>query len=114
VVAAASLLLGGCSAANAPSSTDTSPTVLPTVECVPKSGGGAPVRLMLQWLPQAQFAGYFVAACLGFFDEAGLDVTIIPTGGDIVPQQALFDGDADYAVAWVPKVLGTMEGTGIE
>ena len=64
---------------------------------------------MLQWLPQAQFAGYYAADCLGYFAEAGLDVTIVPTGGDIVPQEALFAGEADYAIAWVPKVLGSIE-----
>ena len=29
-----------------------------------------------QWLPQSQFAGYYVAQELGFYEEAGLDVTI--------------------------------------
>jgi len=122
--AIAALLLAGCAAPSAPADTgtpvpdtptlDTAATVLPAVECVEPKPGGTPVSLMLQWLPQAQFSGYFVADCLGYFDEAGLDMTIIPTGGDVVPQQALFDGEATYAVAWVPKVLGTMEGTGIE
>src|SRR5690554_3460442 len=68
-----------------------------------------PVRLQLQWLPQGQFAGYFAAKDQGFFEEAGLDVEIIPSGGDIVPQDALASGDVDYAIAWVPKVLGSIE-----
>ncbi|MEH6781784.1 MAG: ABC transporter substrate-binding protein [Rhodoglobus sp.] len=67
------------------------------------------VKLQLQWLPQGQFAGYFAAADQGFFEEEGLDVEIIPSGGDIVPQDALANGDVDYAVAWVPKVLGSIE-----
>lgn len=77
-------------------------------------GGGdgdlTEVTLQLQWLPQAQFAGYYAAAEQGFFEEEGLDVTIVPSGGDIVPQDALAAGDADYAIAWVPKVLGSIEG----
>jgi len=95
---------------------DTTPTVLPDVECVDTSSydGLTEVSLMLQWLPQAQFGGYYAAECLGYFAEAGLDVEIIPTGGDIVPQQALFEGQATYAVAWVPKVLGSIEASGIE
>jgi NitT/TauT family transport system substrate-binding protein len=68
-----------------------------------------PVTLQLQWLPQGQFAGYFAAAEQGYFEEAGLDVEIIPSGGDIVPQDALANGDVDYAIAWVPKVLGSIE-----
>lgn len=68
------------------------------------------VKLQLQWLPQAQFAGYYAAVDQGFFEDEGLDVEIIPSGGDIVPQDALANGDVDYAVAWVPKVLGSIEG----
>jgi len=73
------------------------------------------VKLQLQWLPQAQFAGYFVALDQGYFEEEGFDdVQIVPSGGDIVPQDALVAGDVDFAVAWVPKVLGTLEATGVE
>jgi NitT/TauT family transport system substrate-binding protein len=67
------------------------------------------VKLQLQWLPQAQFAGYFAAVDQGFFEEEGLEVEIIPSGGDIVPQDALANGDVDFAIAWVPKVLGSIE-----
>ncbi len=67
------------------------------------------VKLQLQWLPQGQFAGYFAAVDQGFFEDEGLNVEIIPSGGDIVPQDALANGDVDYAIAWVPKVLGSIE-----
>lgn len=30
-----------------------------------------------QWTPQAQFAGYYVAKELGFYEEAGIDVEIV-------------------------------------
>ncbi|MDF1479619.1 ABC transporter substrate-binding protein [Leifsonia sp. H3M29-4] len=73
------------------------------------------IKLQLQWLPQSQFAGYYVALDQGFFEEEGFDdVEIIPSGGDIVPQDALVAGDVDFAIAWVPKVLGTLEATGAE
>lgn len=73
------------------------------------------IKLQLQWLPQAQFAGYYVALDQGYFEEEGFDnVDIIPSGGDIVPQDALVAGDVDFAIAWVPKVLGTLEATGVE
>jgi NitT/TauT family transport system substrate-binding protein len=73
------------------------------------SGELTPVKLQLQWLPQGQFAGYFAAADQGYFEDEGLEVEIIPSGGDIVPQDALANGDVDYAIAWVPKVLGSIE-----
>ncbi|MGV8876520.1 MAG: ABC transporter substrate-binding protein [Rhodoglobus sp.] len=86
------------------------------VACSTGDGGGGtptagltPVKLQLQWLPQGQFAGYFAAADQGYFEAEGLDVEIIPSGGDIVPQDALANGDVDFAVAWVPKVLGSIE-----
>ncbi len=81
----------------------------------PGTGGGGggtdltPIKLQLQWLPQAQFAGYFAAREQGFFEEEGLEVEIIPSGGDIVPQDALASGSADFCIAWVPKVLGSIE-----
>ena len=117
--ALAALLLAGCSTPtteDTPAALDDTPTELPAVECVEPDPAAtlAPVTLMLQWLPQAQFAGYYAADCLGYFAEAGLDVTIVPTGGDIVPQEALFAGEADYAIAWVPKVLGSIEANSIE
>ncbi len=93
----AALALSACSA---PAETDTGGE--PAAELTP-------VKLQLQWLPQGQFAGYFAAADQGYFEEAGLDVEIIPSGGDIVPQDALANGDVDYAIAWVPKVLGSIE-----
>ncbi|MBK5247968.1 MAG: ABC transporter substrate-binding protein [Actinomycetales bacterium] len=67
------------------------------------------VRLQLQWLTQGQFAGYFAAQDQGYFADEGLDVEIIESGGDIVPQDALANGEVDYAIAWVPKVLGSIE-----
>jgi NitT/TauT family transport system substrate-binding protein len=73
------------------------------------------ISLQLQWLPQTQFAGYYAALDQGYFEEEGFDeVEIIPSGGDIVPQDALVAGDVDFAIAWVPKVLGTLEATGAE
>ncbi|MGR2752583.1 ABC transporter substrate-binding protein [Agromyces arachidis] len=100
--ATAALLLAACSAGGDDSGGD--------------AGGGdaggdelTPVRLQLQWLPQGQFAGYFAAVENGYFEEEGLEVEIIPSGGDIVPQDALANGDVDYAIAWVPKVLGSIE-----
>ncbi|HPG23789.1 MAG TPA: ABC transporter substrate-binding protein, partial [Amaricoccus sp.] len=45
------------------------------------------VTLQLKWVTQAQFAGYYVAADQGFYEEEGLNVTIKPGGPDIAPPQ---------------------------
>ena len=45
--------------------------------CLPVSAFGADkVTIQLIWKNQFQFAGYYVAKELGFYDESGLDVTI--------------------------------------
>ena len=67
------------------------------------------VKLQLQWVAQAQFAGYYAAVDQGYYEEAGLDVEIVEGGPDIVPQDVLSAGDVDYAISWVPKVLGSIE-----
>ncbi|HWH97113.1 MAG TPA: ABC transporter substrate-binding protein [Pseudolysinimonas sp.] len=115
------LTLAGCTAPapsdDAPAELDTTPTELPAVDCVEPDPAATltPVSLQLQWLAQAQFAGYYAADCLGYFAEQGLDVTIVPLPGfDAVPQNILAEGQADYAVAWVPKVLGSIEASGLE
>ncbi|WP_194813766.1 ABC transporter substrate-binding protein [Nocardia sp. XZ_19_385] len=72
------------------------------------------VRLQLQWFKQGQFAGYLAAVDQGFYKEQGLSVEILDGGTDIVPQTVLAQGQADYAVAWVPKALASREaGAGI-
>ncbi|WP_084124785.1 ABC transporter substrate-binding protein [Demequina sp. NBRC 110054] len=68
-----------------------------------------PVSVQLQWLTQAQFACYYSALDQGYYEAEGLDVEIIPGAVDIVPIDVLTSGNADYAVSWVPKVLGSIE-----
>ncbi len=78
------------------------------------AAGPVKVKLQLQWVTQAQFAGYFAALDQGYFTEEGLDVEILEGGVDIVPQTVLAQGQADFAVAWVPKALASREqGAGI-
>jgi NitT/TauT family transport system substrate-binding protein len=68
-----------------------------------------PVKLQLQWFTQAQFAGYYAALEKGYYRDEGLDVQILEGGGDIVPQTVLAQGNADFAIAWVPKALASRE-----
>ncbi len=105
-IAIAALALSACSGSSTPEDSSSA-----DADFEPLSS----IKLQLQWLPQAQFAGYYVALDQGYFEDEGFDdVEIIPSGGDIVPQDALVAGDADFAIAWVPKVLGTLEATGVE
>jgi len=75
-----------------------------------QSAAPATVRLQLQWLAQAQFAGYYAAQVQGYYEEEGLTVEIIPGGGDVVPQQVGSAPDGpEFTIAWVPKVLQARE-----
>jgi len=67
------------------------------------------VTLQLKWVTQAQFAGYYVALENGYYDEAGLDVTILPGGPDIAPTQVIAGGGADVVVEWMPAALAARE-----
>ncbi|MEM6527180.1 MAG: ABC transporter substrate-binding protein, partial [Chloroflexota bacterium] len=68
-----------------------------------------PVSLQLQWVAQSQFAGYYAAVAEGFYEDEGLDVTILEGAVEIVPQQVVAAGDAEFGIAWVPKVLESNE-----
>lgn len=67
------------------------------------------VTLQLKWVPQAQFAGYYVAQEKGFYKDAGLDVTIKPGGTDISPVQVIAGKSADVIVNWMPDALAARE-----
>ena len=68
-----------------------------------------PIKLQLQWVAQSQFAGYYAAVAEGFYEDEGLDVTILEGAVEIVPQQVVTSGGAEFGIAWVPKVLESRE-----
>ena len=68
-----------------------------------------PVRLQLQWVTQSQFAGYYAALAQGYYADEGLDLTILEGAVEIVPQQVVAAGEAEFGIAWVPKVLASRE-----
>jgi NitT/TauT family transport system substrate-binding protein len=67
------------------------------------------LTLQLKWVTQAQFAGYYVAKEKGFYEEADLDVTILPGGPDIAPPQVIAGGGADVIIEWMPAALASRE-----
>ncbi|ONK10220.1 ABC transporter substrate-binding protein [Streptomyces sp. MP131-18] len=67
------------------------------------------VRVVLQWVAQAQFAGYYHALDSGFYADQCLDVQIQEGGTNVVPQQVLAAGNAEFAVSHVTKTMATRE-----
>jgi NitT/TauT family transport system substrate-binding protein len=75
----------------------------------PGGGTKTPIKLQLQWFPQAQFAGYFAALDKGYYSDEGLDVTILPGAVDIVPATVVAGGKAEFGISWVPRMLAPRE-----
>ncbi len=64
-----------------------------------------PVTLILQWMPQSQFAGYYMALEKGFYRDHGLDVTILRGGPDRDPVEYLTSGKAHFATLFLTGAL---------
>ena len=59
------------------------------------------VTFIPQWIPQAQFAGYYVADEHGFYRKYGIDLTIISGGPERPPGDFLKNRKADFATLWL-------------
>ena len=70
------------------------------------------VTLQLKWVTQAQFAGYYAAKAKGYYDQAGLDVNIKTGGPDIIPEQVVLGGQAQFGIDWLPSLLATRDKGG--
>lgn len=61
--------------------------------------------IVLQWLPQAQFAGLYMAQDKGFYEEEGIDLTIISGGPDVLASEYLETGKAEFATMFLSSAL---------
>ena len=67
------------------------------------------VTLQLKWVTQAQFAGYYAAEDQGYYEDEGLNVTIRVGGPDIVPEQVVLGGQAEFGIDWLDNLLATRD-----
>ena len=67
------------------------------------------VTLQLKWVTQAQFAGYYAAKAKGYYDQAGLDVRLKVGGPDIIPEQVVAGGGAEFGLDWLPSLLSARD-----
>jgi NitT/TauT family transport system substrate-binding protein len=56
------------------------------------------LTLQLCWLPQSEFMGFYVARDSGFYRDEGLDVTLVPGGGEIPEVSAVSSGVAQIGI----------------
>ena len=71
------------------------------------AGGGAkqPLRLMLDYFPNADHAGIYAAEASGAYERAGLDVTLTPPPDPSAPLKLLLAGKTDIAISYEPELL---------
>ncbi len=63
------------------------------------------VTLMLNWFPEAEHGGFYAALVHGYYEEAGLEVEIIPGGPGAPVQQKVARGDVTFGVTNADDVL---------
>jgi len=63
------------------------------------------VTVRLKWFNQAQFAGYYVAKAKGYYQEAGLDVSVQPGGPDFPAVQMVAGGNEQFGVTSADQIL---------
>jgi NitT/TauT family transport system substrate-binding protein len=63
------------------------------------------LRFLPKWLPQAQFAGVYMAKEKGFYPSKGLNVEILTGGMNRLPHASLMDGTADVTSLFLLSAL---------
>ena len=64
-----------------------------------------PLRLMLDYFPNADHAGIYAAQASGAYEEAGLDIAITPPPDPSAPLKLLLAGRTDIAISYAPELL---------
>jgi putative hydroxymethylpyrimidine transport system substrate-binding protein len=77
--------------------------------CGEKSEGGSgeaePFSLTLDFYPNPDHAGIYMAQKLGYFEDAGLDLTIHTPSDPAAPIKQVAAGRTDLAISYEPEVL---------
>ncbi len=101
LLAIATVVLAGCEG------------MTPTAGPLLPGGEPIPVTLMLDWVPNTNHTGIFVAQQQGYFTEQGLDVAIIQPG-EVYAEAAVASGVADFGISFQEAVtLARAEDTPI-
>mgnify|MGYP006273324773 CR=1 FL=1 len=64
-----------------------------------------PLRIQLDWRPEPQHGGLYQALVDGFFEEAGLEVQLIPGGTNILVPQKVATGEAEIGQSATTQVV---------
>ncbi|MFH1117059.1 MAG: ABC transporter substrate-binding protein [Pseudomonadota bacterium] len=89
--------------------------ILPAILALPPAVAQPPLKkasFLPQWIPQAQFAGYFVAKEKGFYRDAGIDLTLLTGGPGHAPFVGLAGGKVTFCTGWLSTAI-TKRAAGI-
>ena len=65
------------------------------------------VRIQLNWFPDPQFGGFYAAQKLGYFDETGLNVTVVQGGPGVATPQMVATGEVEFAIMGGDQIMTT-------
>ncbi len=83
-------------------------TILSLLCLLPAIAAAGELRTMTflpQWLPQAQFAGYYVAYEKGFYRKHGIDLKILKGGPDFPAAEMLGKSRADFTTMFLSEAI---------
>jgi len=117
LIAALSVALAACtgtgasspSPAGASTAASPSPAASASAAASPSAGAMTKVKFQLQWVAQAQFAGYYAALDQGYYKDEGLDVSFLLGGPQVDNINAVAVNTADIGTGWLPKMLQSRE-----
>ncbi len=67
------------------------------------------VNFIPNWFPEAEFAGYFLAKNIGYYDKLNLNVNILPFDPDYDIPCSLATGAVDFAVMGMTKFIQAIQ-----
>ena len=77
------------------------------------SGGKQKVKLVLNWVPEPEFGGFYAARDGGAYAKQNLDVEIMGGGAGVPVVQMVATGQADFGIAGADEVL-TARARGVD
>src|SRR5215213_5983571 len=113
LLAAVAMAAAACSTPGASTppagATPSAGTSLPASNA-PTAAALTKVSVQLQWVSQAQFAGEIAAKAEGFYEAAGLDVTLLEGGPNVANiTVGCATTGPEFTLGWVPKALVAVE-----
>ncbi len=76
------------------------------------SGAPVTVKLALDWTPNTNHTGIYVAQQRGWYRQQGIDLQLLPYSADVAPEQLVGTGKADFAISFTEAVT-TSRAAGI-